>query len=68
MNKPSFFPNFHWLKEYTKQDEGDAKIEGEINLTALAEDEEGKDDGVTGLEVVCQVDGEGREALQGLNL
>ena len=61
-------PDFHRLKQDAEQDEGDADVEREINFAALAEDEEGEDDGVAGLEVVGEIDGEGREALQGLNL
>ena len=56
------------LEEDAKEDEGDADVEGEIDLTALAEDEEGEDDGVAGFEVVGEIDGEGGEPLQGLNL
>ena len=56
------------LKEDAEQDEGDADVEREIDLAPFAEDEEGEDDGVAGLEVVGQIDSEGRQTLQGLNL
>ena len=61
-------PGTSGLQEDAEQNEGDADIEREINLTTLAEDEEGEDDGVAGLEVVGQIDSEGRQTLQGLNL
>ena len=61
-------PGFHRLEKDAEKDEGDAKIEGEVDFVALAEDEEGEDDGIAGFEVVSQIDGEGREALQSLNL
>ena len=61
-------PGLHRLKEHAEQDEGDAEVEGEINFTPLAEDEEGEDDGVARFEVVGEIDGEGGEPLQGLNL
>ena len=54
-----FLPGLHRLEEDAEQDEGNAKIEREIDLAALAKDEEGKDDGVAGFEVVRQIDGEG---------
>lgn len=63
-----FLPNTTGLKEDAEQDEGYADVEREIDLAPLAEDEEGEDNGVAGLEVVGQIDGEGRQALQGLNL
>ena len=61
-------PGLHRLKEHAEQDEGDAEVEGEINFTPLAEDEEGEDDGVARLKVIRQVDGKSRQSLQGLNL
>ena len=61
-------PGLHRLKKDTEQDEGDAEVEGEIDLTALAEDEEGEDNRIAGLEIIRQVHSEGREALQGLDL
>ncbi len=54
---------FYGLQQNAEQDEGDAKIEGEVDLTALAEDEESKDNGVAGFEIVGQIDREGREAF-----
>ena len=62
------FPGLHRLQEDTEQDEGDTEIEGEIDLATFAEDEEGQNDGVTRFEIVRQVNGKGREALQGLDL
>ena len=56
------------LQQDTEQYEADADVERKINLAPLTEDEEGEDDGVAGLEVVREIDGEGRQALQGLNL
>ena len=56
------------LQQDAEQDEGYAHVEGEIDFAPLAEDEEGEDDGVAGLEVVSEIDGEGRQPLQGLNL
>ena len=56
------------LQQDAEQDEGYAHVEGEIDFAAFAEDEEGQTDGVAGLEVVSEIDGEGREPLQGLNL
>ena len=56
------------MQQDAQQDEGDAKVEGEIDLASFAKDEEGKNDGVTGLKVVGKVDGEGRQAFQRLNL
>ena len=61
-------PSTTGLQEDAEQDEGDADVEREIDFTALAEDEESEDDGVAGFEVVGEIDGEGREALQGLYL
>ena len=61
-------PGFHRLEKDAEKDEGDAKIEGEIDLAPFPEDEEGEDNRIAGLEVVSQVDGEGGEALQSLNL
>ena len=61
-------PGLHRLKEHAEQDEGDAEVEGEINFTPLAEDEEGEDDGVARFKVIRQIDGKGRQSLQGLNL
>ena len=61
-------PGFHRLKKDAEQDKGDAEVEGEVDLAALAKDEEGEDDGIAGFEVIRQIDGEGREAFQGLNL
>ena len=61
-------PGFHRLEEDAEQDEGDTEIEGEIDFAAFTKDEEGEDDGVAGFEIICQIDGEGRETLQGLNL
>ena len=61
-------PGFHRLEEDAEQDEGDAEVEGEIDFTTLAKDEEGENDGVAGFEIIRQIDGKGREALQGLNL
>lgn len=56
------------LQHHAKQNEGNAEVEGEIDFATLAKDEEGKDDGIAGLQIVGQVDGEGREPFQGLNL
>ena len=56
------------LQQDAQQDEGDAKVEGEIDLTPLTENEEGEDDRIAGFEVVSQIDGEGRKALECLNL
>ena len=64
----AFLHGAEGLQQHAEDDEGDAQIEREVDLAALAEDEEGQDDGVAGLQVVGQVDGEGRQALQGLNL
>ena len=61
-------PGFHRLEEDAEQDEGDAEVEGEIDFTTLAKDEESEDDGVAGFEIIRQIDGEGRETFQGLNL
>lgn len=61
-------PGLHRLKEHAEQDEGDAEVEGEINFTPLAEDEEGEDDGVARFKVIRQIDGKSRQSLQGLNL
>ena len=62
------FAHPHGLQQHAEQDEDDADIEREVDFAALAEDEEGQDDGVAGLQVVGEVDGEGREPLQGLDL
>ena len=59
---------FAMLDEESEQDEGYAHVEGEIDFAPLAEDEEGQNDGVTRFEIVRQVNGKGREALQGLDL
>lgn len=56
------------MKENTEQNQADADIEGVIELTPLAKDEEGKDDGITRFEIVRQIDGKGRKALQRLDL
>ena len=56
------------LKQDTKQDEGDADIEGEIDLAPFAKDKKGQDDGVTGFQIIGQIDRESREAFQCLNL
>ena len=56
------------MQQDAQEDEGDAEVEGEIDLAAFAKDEEGKDNGVAGLEVIGKVDGEGRQALERLNL
>ena len=61
-------PGLHRLEEDAEQDEGNAEVEGEVDFTTLAKDEEGEDDGVAGFKIIRQIDGEGREALQGLNL
>lgn len=61
-------PGLHRLQEYAKQDEGDAEVEGEINLATLAENEESKDNSVAWLKIICQIDGKSGEALQGLDL
>ena len=63
-----FLPCLHRLQEDAEEDEGDAEVEGEVDLAALAEDEEGEDDGIAGFKVIRQIDGEGREAFQGLDL
>jgi hypothetical protein len=56
------------LQSNAENDEADAQIEGEIHFTSFTEDEESEDNGVTGFEVIGEIDGKGREALQGLNL
>ena len=61
-------PGFHRLEKDAEQDEANAEVEGEVDFATLAKDEEGEDDGVAGFEIICQIDGEGRETLQGLNL
>lgn len=58
----------YWLQKDAEEDECDAEIERKVDLAALAEDKEGEDDGVAGLEIIRQIDGEGWEALEGLNL
>ena len=52
-------PGFHRLQEDAEQDEGDTEVEGEVDLAALAEDEEGENDGIAGFEVIRQIDGKG---------
>ena len=64
----SFSPHSQALQQYTEHDERNAQIEGEVDFAPLAEDDEGKYNGVAGLQIVGQVDGEGREMLQGLLL
>ena len=61
-------PSLHRLQEDAEQDEGDTEIEGEIDFATFAKDEEGKNDGVTRFEIVCQINGKGREAFQSLDL
>ena len=64
----SGLPASNRLQKDAEQDESDAEVEGEIDLVAFAKDEEGKGDVVTVFEIISQVDGEGREAFQGLDL
>lgn len=61
-------PGLHRLEEDAKKNEGDAKIEREIDFATFTKDKEGKDNRITGFEIVGQVDCEGREAFQRLNL
>ena len=49
----------YWLQKDAEEDECDAKIEGKVDFAALAEDEEGEDNGIAGLEIVGEIDGEG---------
>lgn len=56
------------LKKDTKEDEGDADVEGEIDFPTLAKDKKSQNNRVARLQVVCEIDGKGRKALQGLNL
>ena len=49
----------YWLQKDAEEDECDAEIERKVDLAALAEDKEGEDDGVAGLEIIRQIDGEG---------
>ena len=53
------------MQQHAEQNEADAEIEGEVDFAAFTEDEEGQADGVAGLQIVRQVDGKGRQALQG---
>ena len=57
-------PGLHRLEEDAEQDEGNAEVEGEVDFTTHAKDEEGEDDGVAGFKIIRQIDGEGREVLQ----
>ena len=61
-------PYFHRLQEDAEQDESNAEVEGKVDLTTFAEDEEGEDDGIAWFKVIRQIDGKGGETLQGLNL
>ena len=56
------------LQEDAEQNERDADIERVVDFATLAENDKGQDNRVTGFEIIGQVDCEGREALQGLNL
>jgi len=64
----SGLPASNRLQKDAEQDESDAEVEGEIDLAAFAKNEESKGDGVTGFKIISQVDGEGGEALQRLDL
>ena len=55
-----FLPNLQRLETDAEQDEGNAEVERDIYLAALAKDEEGEDDDIAGFEVIRQIDGEGR--------
>ena len=59
----SGLPASNRLQKDAEQNESNAEVEGEIDLATFAKDEEGKGDGVTGFEIISQVDGEGREAF-----
>ena len=48
------------LKKNAEENQSDADVEGEVDFATFAKDKEGKYDGVAGLEVVGEVDGEGR--------
>ena len=56
------------MQQDAQKDEGDAEVEGEINLATLAENEESEDNSVAWLKIICQIDGKSGEALQGLDL
>ena len=59
-NKILFLPDLQRLEEDTDEDEGDTKVEREIDFTTLAKDEEGKDNRIARLEIVSEIDSKGR--------
>ena len=56
------------LKKNAEENQCNADVEGEVDFTTFAKDEESQDDGITRFEVIGQVDSKGRKALQGLDL
>ena len=56
------------LEEDGYDDQADAEPEGGADLAGLAEDDGGEDDAIDGLEVVKNVDREGGEVSQGVDL
>lgn len=56
------------LQRHGKCDESDACVEGRTEVAGLAEDDHGEDDRVDRLEVVGEVDREGRDVLERLDL
>lgn len=56
------------LQRHGKCDESDACVEGRTEVAGLAEDDHGEDDRVDRFEVVGEVDREGRDVLERLDL
>ena len=56
------------LEDDGDDDQADAEPEGGADFTGLAEDDGGEDDAIDGLEVVEDVDREGGEMPQGVDL
>ena len=63
-----FLPYPLRLEKNAEENQCNADIEGEVDFTTFAKDEECQDDGITRFEVIGQVNGKGRKALQGLDL
>ena len=62
------FSSFQSLQHYAEDDEGNARIEREVELTYLPKEEESKKNGVTRLKIIGEIDCEGRELFQCLDL
>lgn len=56
------------LQADAQNDEGNTDVEGEVEQTGFAEKQESHEDGVARLEVVGEVDGEGRQTFEHLYL